>query len=360
MPRSIYRIGATGPRPVTPPQPDDTPIVAALRFGVTAPSAHNTQPWRVELVSDTEAQLFFDPDRMLPETDPPGRQVHISHGTFAEMAAIAATSLGYRADLDILPEGEMTIPEFGTKPTATIRLTEDAGLETDQLFAQVRQRRSSRLAHEGPDLTESERTTIQQQADVAGVEVGWIRDDAKAEALRIIGDGMSLEARDHALYDETRYWFRFNEKQIAEKGDGLHADTSGASGVSLWLARTFMNDGTFHTSLMRDPYLKRFRQVVDTTRGLLTLTTATNTMFDWITTGRAYVRAQLAASELGLRFQPTSQVLQEFPQMDRLRTEMEHLVGVQAPAKLQMLVRVGRTKPPALAPRRDLATIISS
>jgi len=60
---------------------------------------------------------------------------------------------------------------------------------------------------------------------------------------------------------------------------------------------------------------------------MLTLTTPTDTMRDWIATGRCYMRAQLAADRLGLRFQPTSQVLQEYPQMDELRIEAEQLLG---------------------------------
>lgn len=159
-------------------------------------------------------------------------------------------------------------------------------------------------------------------------------------------------------YDETRIWFRYSDREIAQKGDGLHADTAGLSGMSLALGRRFINDGNWHKPYNRGPYIKGFRRSVSATTARLTLTTATNTMRDWITTGRAYVRAQLSAGSVGLRFQPISQVLQEFPQMDQLRTEMEQLVGITAPAKLQMLVRVGRTTPPALSPRRDLRAII--
>jgi hypothetical protein len=39
---------------------------------------------------------------------------------------------------------------------------------------------------------------------------------------------------------------------------------------------------------------------------------------------------------------------------------VDELMGVAEPAKLQMLVRVGRTKQPGLSPRRDLASIIRS
>ena len=105
MSRSIYSIGRVGVRPLSEPRPDTTPILEALRYGVTAPSAHNTQPWRIELVSESEARMYFDPSRRLPATDPRGRQVHISHGTLIEMTVIAATSFGYRTEVELLPEG---------------------------------------------------------------------------------------------------------------------------------------------------------------------------------------------------------------------------------------------------------------
>jgi hypothetical protein len=81
-------------------------------------------------------------------------------------------------------------------------------------------------------------------------------------------------------------------------------------------------------------------------------------MADWITTGRSYLRAQLTAGGYDLRLHPISQTLQEFPQMDRLRARMDALVNVTPPAKLQMLVRVGHTQPPALSPRRGLQSIV--
>jgi len=358
MSTSIYRIGDTRQRPLSRAHPADPPIVAALRYGVTAPSAHNTQPWRIELVSDVEARLFFDPTRLLPDTDPPGRQVHISHGTLIEMTAIAATSLGFRTDTDLLPDGEMSLPEFGSKPTATIRLVNEPGLDVDPLFSQVPERRTSRLAHQGPPLTEQERAQIELNAGVPGLDVGWLTDSQRARALEIAAQAMTIEAEDHDLYDETRIWFRFSDREIAGNGDGLHADTAGLAGLSLALGRRLMKDGNWHKRYNRASFLKGYRRTISTTTALLTMTTATNTMRDWITTGRSYVRAQLSADRLGLRFHPISQSLQEYPQMGRLRTEMEQLVGVATPAKLQMLVRVGRTKQPALSPRRDIDAIV--
>ena len=360
MSDSIFRIGRVGDRPLSAPQPDSPPILEALRYGITAPSSHNTQPWRIELDSDTEARLYVDPKRALPAADPPGRQGHISHGTLIEMTAIAATSLGYRTEVKLLPNGEMSLPEFGTKPTAILRLVADPDQAVDPLFSQILGRRSSRLAHQGPPLTDEERTRIQTQAGFTGVEVGWVPEDLLATVVDIAARAMTIEVNDRAVFDEYLQWFRFSDEEITEKGDGLDLDTSGLSGVSLTLARAFTKPRTWHKPYNRGPYLKGFVDSVRTTRALLTLTTPTNTMRDWITSGRSYVRAQLTADKLGLRFQPISQVLQEYPQMDQLRTEMENLMGVAAPAKLQMLVRVGRTQQPALSPRRTLSSMIQA
>jgi hypothetical protein len=302
--------------------------------------------------------LYFDPSRRLPATDPPGRQVHISHGTLIEMTVIAATSVGYRTEVELLPEGEMSLPEFGIKPTAILRLVAEPSLSVDPLFAQILSRRTSRLAHVGPPVSGAERTRIASEAAFPGVEVDWIPDDQLAAVLELAAQAMTIEVDDRELFEETNNWFRFTDREIEEKGDGLHFDTSGLTGVSLLLGHLFTRPRNWHKPYNRRPYLKGFIDSVRGTRALLTLTTPTNTMPDWITTGRAYVRAQLAADQTGLRFQPVSQILQEYPQMDELRARMENLTGTVAPAKLQMLVRVGQTAQPGLSPRRDLNAIV--
>lgn len=347
-----------GPRPVSGGEAPFPPIVEALRYGITAPSAHNTQPWRIELLSDTEARLFLDRERLLPATDPPGRQVHISHGTLLEMTAIAATSFGYRAEIEPLPDGEMVYDEYGTKPTARIRLVGLEGEPADPLFAEVLNRRSSRLPHEGPVVSEDELATIVEQARPVDLKISLIPDEQRPKAFDIIRGAMAIEVNDYELYDETRMWFRFSKREIERHRDGLSVNTAGLTGFSAGTANMFLNERNWHKEKNRKRYLDTFGETIESTRGLLTMTTATNTMVDWLHTGRTYVRAQLAASALGLRFHPVSQVLQEYPQMDELRPELDALVGVKPPAKVQMLVRVGRTETPGLSPRRPVDALL--
>lgn len=348
-----------GPRPLSSGGAEDPPIIEALRYGITAPSAHNTQPWRIELVSDTEARLFLDRERLLPLTDPPGRQVHMSHGTLLEMTAIAATHFGYRADIDPLPDGGMDYEQLGTKPTARIRLAPVEGEPEDPLFAQALTRRSSRLAHEGPMVTDGELASMVDHARPGDLRMGLVPESQLAKASDLVVRAMTIEVNDYEIYDETRFWFRFSKREMKRHQDGLSVNTAGLTGFAAGTANMFLSAGNWHKEKNRKRYLATFRETIESTRGFLTMVTPTNTMLDWLHAGRVYVRAQLAASALGLRFHPVSQALQEYPQMDALRGELDALLGVEPPAKVQMFVRVGRTQTPGLSPRRSLDALLT-
>src|SRR5262245_7971167 len=66
-----------------PPELHDARL-RALSYATLAPSAHNTQPWLIALQPDA-IELSVDAARLLPDTDPPLRQAHVSQGTFLEL-----------------------------------------------------------------------------------------------------------------------------------------------------------------------------------------------------------------------------------------------------------------------------------
>ncbi|HMR05234.1 MAG TPA: hypothetical protein PKA88_05640 [Polyangiaceae bacterium] len=341
--------------PRAPGATDQEPIVTTLRYGITAPSAHNTQPWRLELVSDREARIFTDPERLLPRTDPPARQIHISHGTLLETTAIAATALGLRAEIDVLPEGEVLASDFGTKPTAQLRLVDVLDVPVDPLFRAIALRRTSRLSHTGGSVSADNARGVIHAARRAGVKPLVFRSNLgplKAIARR----AMALEVEDARLYGETRKWFRFSAEEVRSHGDGLNLETTGADSLA---ARIFLNAENFQSESNRQRFLENFYAAINTTQAFFALSTPTNTMHDWLATGRSYVRAQLAAALAGLSMHPVSQSQQELPQMQGIGRELAALTGVAPPGKLQMLVRLGRTESPARSPRRPLSAMLA-
>ena len=72
----------------------------------------------------------------------------------------------------------------------------------------------------------------------------------------------------------------------------------------------------------------------------LWIVTPSNTRLDQLTAGRAYVRANLRATLLGLAMHPASQSLQEFPEMREPLSRAHQLLAPRG-GRVQMLARVG-------------------
>jgi hypothetical protein len=84
----------------------DAPLVDQLRFAVQcavlAPSSHNSQPWRFQLLDDG-LLVMRDRCRALPVVDPYDRELTISCGAALFNIRVAIAHLGRRARIDVLP-----------------------------------------------------------------------------------------------------------------------------------------------------------------------------------------------------------------------------------------------------------------
>jgi len=78
-----------------------------------------------------------------------------------------------------------------------------------------------------------------------------------------------------------------------------------------------------------------------------------------VNAGRAYVRLQLAATALGLRMQPLSQALQEYPeQANNYKAIHQLIVGQGAADTVQMWTRLGYAPASQASPRRELQALM--
>ena len=202
----------------------------------------------------------------------------------------------------------------------------------------------------------------QQFAEIAkcvresDVQVIGINDRARMEPLLAIFDrAMTIEVQTRHLWEESRVWTRFSERERAEKRDGLSLPQAGTVGRTLPLQEWYLKHGDirrWNSKPALNASLKVFRAGLASTQGLLLLKTATNTQQDWIKAGRAYARASLAAARLGLQMHPFSQVLQEYPEMTELQRQFNDLMGVTGQEKIQMAVRLGKAPAPYYSYRR--------
>ena len=326
----------------------------ALAHAILAPNPHNRQPWLVDLVGTDEIVFHADTTRLLPATDPPGRQITLGCGAFLELLNLAACERGLRADMSLWPEGEPQ-PVLDQRPVARIRLTPDSAVTPDPLFRQILTRQTNRVAFDlkqPPTAAELAKVTA---APAAPLMSGAISAPVEvARAIDIGQRGFAREMTTPATALESAKLTRVGAKEIARHRDGISLqgpmfEVLAATGM---MSRKAMADpDSFATKSAID----MFGKTIEATPAFVWLKGPDNSRATQIAAGRAYARMNLTATGLGLSIQPWSMTLQEFPEMAALYAETQATLGASPTAPLQMLFRIGRAKPGPQSPRRGLA-----
>jgi len=335
-----------------------------LGYAILAPHSHNLQSWMVDLRQPNEITLYCDLTRLLPETDPLSRQIMMSHGTFLELLDLAARRKGLRADIELFPQGPFGPDKLDTRPVARIRLAPDASIKADPLFDQILRRRTNREAYQPREPAAAALRAIADSVASHPVRVGFIgaaQPDALQQHRAIAMDAWRIELVTPRTIMESYKVLRVGPREIAQHRDGLSINTP--------MVRAMTALGLFDRSKPPGPddaatkaQLKDFNARIETTPAFFWMVTDGNDRKTQVNAGRAYVRAQLAATGQGLSMQPLSQALQEYPEQARPYAQIHALVDAPPPRfTVQMWTRLGHAPAIGPAPRRGLdAQIIKS
>ena len=318
----------------------------------------------MDLSTPDEIVLRCDLKRLLPQTDPLSRQIMMSHGTFLELLDLAAKERGLRTDISLFPEGAFGPEKLDNRPVARIRLSPDASVQRDPLFAQVLLRHTNRSAY---DLSRPVPATAwQAMTDAAKPQslrfgqVGTDQAELLAKHREIAAEAWRIELTTPRTIMESFDVLRVGAKEIAQHRDGLSLlDTK-----VVWLNRL----GLFDRSKAPAPddfattsQIKSFGANLDATPGFMWMVTEGNDRVTQVNAGRAYARVQLAATALGLAMQPLSQALQEYPEQKKPYAAIHALTGATRPGQtVQMWARVGYSPAASPAPRRRLQDFIKA
>lgn len=330
----------------------------ALAHAILAPNPHNRQPWLIDLPGADEIVLYADPTRLLPATDPPNRQIVMGCGCFLELLDLAARHGGRRAEITLWPEGEPQ-PLLDGRPVAHVRLVPDDTFAKDPLFAEITRRHTNRQPFdlEAPPST-AELAAVTAAAAAPGLTPSAIVDPAvRAKLIDIGWRAYRIEAETKATHMETVRLIRIGAAEAARNPDGIALTgpmMEAMKTVGLLSKASLADNGSYASKSGFDMWEKMLRA----TPAFFGLVSADNSRATQIAAGRAYARAQLAATALGLSMHPWSMALQEFPEMAGPYRETQALLGATPAGPVQMLVRIGRAKPAQPSPRWPLDTHI--
>ena len=332
-----------------------------LAHALLAPNPHNRQPWIADLREPGRIHLVCDGERLLPETDPFGRQILIGCGAFIELAVIAAAERGHAVTVASFPQGA---PAGRSLPAGTVVATLTPGpagsAPRDPLYAVIGRRHTAKTAYAaGRPLPEALTTAWAETARRHGLQAGTVTASEPLAALRrITREAYEIEAVTPATWLESARLMRIGPDAIARHRDGIS--------MSSPMIRMLHATGLFDPMQVPQRGQSSLQRVMDhwtpyeTGSGFVWLASTGNARPQQLEAGRAYVRQHLLATAAGVDMHPLSQALQEFDAMRGPYAAVHRALGVDpAQGTVQMLSRVGySTAPAGPTPRRDLATML--
>lgn len=327
----------------------------ALSWAILAPNPHNMQPWIVDLSVPDEITLYIDKTRLLPVTDPFNRQIVIGCGAFLELLRMALAEEGHATLTGLFPDGHSQA-QLDARPLFRMRLSKDRVVVREHLFAQVLKRRTNRGPYNETPVADGALQIIAASA-IAGAlpDLGMTINPVRVEKLRaLVYQGAQVEARTPLAHRESVERTFIGARDVAAHPWGISLDQpimTAMNAAGILTKAKMAEPGT----IAYDESLKFLKAGADTAQGFVWISTDLDSRDRQLTAGQAYVRANLAATSLGLAMHPWSQGLQEYasqkPVYDALHKELAPDGG-----RIQMLARIGYPKaevPPA--PRRGLA-----
>jgi hypothetical protein len=291
----------------------------------------------VDLREEGVVTLHVDTAKLLPHTDPFGRQINIGLGCFLELMRMAARDDGQRVTITPFPEG-FDDRALDGRPVARAVFTADASVTPDPLFAQVLERRSNKEPY---DTARPLPADTLQKLDVAtSARFGGTLDAAEVAGWRAFTrEALRIEIETPHTYRESVDLFRIGRAEVDANPDGI--DFTGPMFEVMAATGLFSRESAMDTgSQAYRAGLDAVFANADTAMGHVWLVTEANSPPDQIATGADWLRVNLAATAAGVAFQPLSQALQEYPEMAALHREL-HARLAPAGGTVQMLARIG-------------------
>jgi hypothetical protein len=323
-------------------------LVADARL---APSPHNTQPWLIRVVSDREAELRYDPARLLAVTDPEGRFTLCALGIFVEALSIAAAARGLELGCNY-PGGALGREE-AAEPLA--RLTLRDGVADAETIELLRRRRTSRLPYDGKPVPDEALATLAQLAAVWAHDAGFSSDPETVSWLVELNcDTLFYDLDDDQARMEIGRWIRTSDRDARRVADGFAPSALGFPGPLVGLF--FFRHGFFRPrpvrALVRRLYLRTMRGTA--TVGWLRGPFRTPT--DCFAAGRMLLRLWLELTRQGLVLHPFGSVITNERAHARLA---ERLELAEYERELWLVLRLGRSDEPAPSSRLSAERLLA-
>lgn len=321
-----------------PTTPGSEVLKEAVRLACRAPSVHNSQPWRW-VAEGGALRLFLDRRRLVPGTDPSGRQAILSCGCVLHHLRVAMLAAGWDAVVKRFPDPDNADHLASVDFRAVEHIT---GAQDDRAEA-ILVRRTDRLPLAEPTFWSLFEPVLRAALDDDTVTLDVLPDDARPQLAAASELSASLRRDDASYHEELAWW---TSRFVLTEGMPPSALVSDEERPRVDVGRNF--PGRSHQQ-------RRPEVDVDWSK-VLVLSTPADTPADALRCGEALSAVLLECTMAGLATCPLTHLIEVAESREIVR---DLIGGVGQP---QVVVRVGVAPPmeavPPPTPRHPLDDVL--
>ncbi len=314
---------------------------AAVRFAVSAPSSHNSQPWRFVL-ADGCLELRADRSRALPVVDPDDRELVISCGSALFHLCLALRHFGSTPQVERLPS--IRDPDL----LARVRVIGawERTAEDEALFHAIPRRHTNRQPFEDRHLPGELGRVLEAAAQASGAWLHVFRTpEARSAIASLVAEADRIQMADKRFRRELAAWLRPN---WTERRDGMPGFALGLGDVMAAAGPLIVR--TFDVGPGRAAHDE---ELAEGSPMLALLGTPRDTPYHWLEAGEALSHVLLRAQVDGV----SASYLNQPIEIVELRPRLQLVAG--RPGFPQMLLRLGFGREAQGTPRRPVSEVLT-
>lgn len=319
----------------------DSQFIQIIKDATSAPSSHNTQPWKFKI---DKQQIIITPDftKRLKVVDPDDHALFISLGCALENLLLSAKAHGYS------PKVEMNFT--GDQNEIIVDLLKNGNEQKDFLYDFVATRQSTRNKYDAepivPDLIDQLKTSNSYDE----VEIIFFTDKEQIKKLKpYIIEGSNRQFNNKEFVNELITWIRFNEKTAKKMGDGLWGPCTGSPNVPKFIGKIVVKNFTSAKS-----EVKRWSNLINKSAGFALFVAKDNSKVNWVKLGQSFQRFGLRATQLNIKHAHANMPCEELEVRKKLIRELNLLNKHPL-----LLVRFGYAEKMPYSFRRPVEEVLS-
>lgn len=276
-----------------------------LYLASLAPSGHNTQPWFVKYLEPYHWIIGNDRSKWLPAVDPTQRETLLSIGAFVQNLELAANTLGYACEFELLAQSNQD------ENILSVRLKKTGSTPAFDL-SEIQLRRTVRSHYSDAPLRKADLDfLLENERDYFSFF------EKNSPEYKLLNEqtieANQLQANRDDAQTELSEWMRFSSRDAEGHCDGLTVASMEIEGIAGWYVRNFYKKSNVTAPYFRKQGVGIVKKQVAQSGGWMLIAGKGNSVATLLETGRRMQRLFLKIRQKNVALHPMTQILEEAP-----------------------------------------------